>query len=491
MPTPLPVLGLAAAFATQSFGVQLPHAYDDYLIDVGAASGTLLFGDLTGAGTDELVVFEDGDESRDRRMTVLEFRDADWRIARRTAVDEDVIFVDMLRGTDADRLLLFRRDHVEWLNPSTWEREPLVGAPSIYNVAPLDVPHVAIAQDVNEDDRDDILLPDFDGYWAWLQGDESWLGPSKLPAEPTAIARLRSATYRPRAVYPLDYDGDGRTDLAFWEDHRFLVYQATDAGFDDEALAVVLPVEFSSDDFAVSIGIGANENEDRVMLYGVDDYNGDGIGDLATNTLMIHGLLDHSTRYDFYFGKRTDGGTAFSTTPDTMIESDGIQGPLDTGDYDNDGRQDFAMATFDIGIGKIIAALLTGSVRFDVDFYVMQGDAYPLEPNVTKTIKVSFSLRTGSVLSARWMTTGDVTGDGLADLLVPADGQRIEVYAGTGDADLFAEEPSIIAVDFPDATRAGGVDVADLNGDGRDDMLIRFPATQEDEANHIGVVLSR
>ncbi len=487
----------AVCFAFPSLAAQLAAPYDHYLIDTGDADGALLHGNLTGDATDELVVFQDSDaEGSERRMAVYRFQGGAWRTIQSAALGDDVIFVDMLHGTETDRLLVFRRDHVQWLNADGWILEPLLSAPSIYNVPPLDVPHVEIARDVNGDERDDILLPDFDGYWVWLQGatpDAAWVGPAKLRAEPTAIAGLRSATYRPRAVYPLDYDGDGHTDLAFWEDERFVVYRAGDDGFDTEPLFVELPVEFGSDDFAVSFGIGGNRdaNKDRVMLYAVDDYNGDGIGDLVTNTLMIDGLLDHSTRYDFYFGKRVDGGTAFARAPDTTIESDGIQGPFEHADYDNDGRKDLGMATFDIGIGKIIAALLTGSVRFDVDFYVMQGNAYPTEPNVTKTIKVSFSLRTGSVLSARWMTTGDVTGDGFADLLVPADGRRIEVYPGTGDADLFAEEPSIIAVDFPDTTQAGGVDVADLNGDGRDDILIRFPATDEDATNRVGVVLSR
>ena len=485
---------LATALLTRPVFGEL--AYDDFLIDTGDAAGVLLHGNLTSGEVDDLIVFTNGGEDRQRRFTVYAFDGQNWRIAHAADIDDDVIFVDMLKIGNEDRLLMFRRDHVEWLNAATWTREPLVSAPSVYNVPALEVPRVAIARDVNDDELDDIVLADFDGYWIWLQNalpDGDWIGPVKLRAEPTAITGFRSATYRPRAIYEFDYNGDGKTDLAFWEDDRFLVYLAGAAGFQTEPLELSLPVAFSTDDFAVSIGIGNRRESDqeRVMLYGVDDYNGDGIGDIVTNTLTVDGFLSQSTRYDFHFGQRTGGGTEFSATPNTVIESDGIQSPFDTGDFDNDGRTDFGMASINIGIGKIIAALVTGSVRFDVDFYVMRDDAYPEKPNVSKPIKFRFNLRSGSILSGRWMEIGDVTGDGFADLLVPGDGEKIDVYPGTGNTNLFADRPVAIAVDFPDTTMPGGVTVADLNEDGRDDVVIRFPATDDDETNRIGVVLSR
>ena len=321
---------------------------------------------------------------------------------------------------------------------------------------------------------------------------DGWSGPTKLGATPTAISGFRSVSYRPRAVYELDYDGDGRTDVAFAEHERFLVYRATEDGFETEPLDLRLPVEFASDDFTISFGIGGGKrDQDRVTLYDVGDYNGDGIGDLVTNTLIIGGLLDYSTRYDFYFGTRADGETTFPETPDTSIESSGVQSPFEAADFNNDGRKDLGLASINIGIGKIIAALLTGSVRFDVDFYLMGEHGYPEEPNVSKPIKIRFSLRTGTVTYGRWMVPGDVTGDGLTDLLVPVGGTEVEVYAGTGDANLFADQPTRIIVDFPDTAAPGGVEISDLNADGRDDMVIRFPAIEEGESNRVGVALSR
>ena len=486
-------MALSAGLLAGSASAEL--AYSSYLVDVGESDGLVLHGNLSGGKVDDLVVFEDGGETRDRRMALYAFDGTGWDLAYAADVPDDVIFVDMLESADQDRLLMFRRDHVDWLDPDGWTRTTLVSAPSVYNVPPLDVPQVGIVRDVNADALGDLVLADFDGYWVWLQDETpnaDWIGPVKLKATPTAIARFRSASYRPREIYELDHDGDGRNDLAFWEDEQFLVYRANDASFDTQPVELELPIEVSSDDITISIGVGTREESDaeRVTLYDVGDYNGDGVGDLVATTLTVNGFLDQSTRYAFYFGERVDGGTRFGKTPATAIESDGIQGPFETGDFDNDGRQDFAMASIDIGIGKIIAALLTGSVRFDVEFYFMRDNAYPEEPNVTKPIRFRFSLRNGSVLSGRWLETGDLTGDGLTDLLVPVDG-GIEVYAGTGDDKLFRDRPATIPVDFPDTTMPGGVTVADLNDDGRDDIVMRFPPTEEDETNRIGVVLSR
>ncbi|MCY3837906.1 MAG: VCBS repeat-containing protein [Gammaproteobacteria bacterium] len=82
---------------------------------------------------------------------------------------------------------------------------------------------------------------------------------------------------------------------------------------------------------------------------------------------------------------------------------------------------------------------------------------------------------------------GDLTGDGVRDLLVQADATRVDVYPGTGDAGLFAKRPIEVAVDLSDQ---GSVRLADLNGDGRDDMFMthRLP---DSESRQLAIALSR
>ena len=475
-------IATAAADAPPAYA---PPAYESFVLDTGeATSHTVLHGRITGGDVDDFAVFRHRDQ--DRRMAVYAFERGQWRRTHVADVPDDVIFVDMMELGGTDRLLMFRRGHIDWLDPETWTRRPLVAASSIYNVPPLDVPDVEIARDLNDDGLDDIALPDFDGHTVWIQRpDGSLSDPMRLAAEHSARIGFRSSTYRASDIYQLDHDGDGRVDLAFWRPDGMTVFRGTDTGFDTEPVLVDLPFAVSTDDVTVSIGFGGDIDETRTMLYTVGDMNGDGVGDLVTNTLEIGGLFDQTSRYDFYFGKRRQGATVFEPEPDTSISSAGVQGVFERSDFDGDGAVDFGMISFKLGIGKLIAVLLRGSVSFNMDFYFMRNNDYPEEPDVRRRVKLNIDLGSGRV-GGNWVSVGDLTGDGVKDLLVQVDASTCDVYPGSADERLFAEEPFRVDVRFSDQ---GNVRLADLNRDGRDDMYMAFRL--EDGVSHrIGVALS-
>jgi len=461
-------------------------AFDGFVVDTGeATSHTLLHGRITGGDTDDLIVFRHHEDIR--QMAVYSFDGRGWKPIHTADVPTDVIFVDTMELAGEDRLLMFRRDHLEWLDPETWTRVPLVSAPSIYQVPPLEVPEVSVAGDLNDDGLDDIALPGFDGYTVWLQRPDGGLSlPVELNVEHTARTGFRSATYRARDTYQFDYDGDGRSDLAFWHGDGLIVYLGTEDGFDTAPVAVASPVPVSTDDVTVSFGFGGNLDQSRTMLLGVADFNGDGVGDFATSTLEIGGLFDQSTRYDFHFGRRRAGTTDFHAQPDTSISSDGVQAVIERSDFDGDGGLDFGMLSFKLGIGSLVGALLTGSVGYNVDFYVMRRDAYPEDPNVRRRVKLRLDLGTGRV-AANWVTVGDLDGDGAQDLVVQVDASSFDVYPGTGDERLFAKRPLTVEVDLSDQ---GNVQLADLNGDGRDDMFMAY-RRDDGVSRRVGVALSR
>ena len=236
----------------------------------------------------------------------------------------------------------------------------------------------------------------------------------------------------------------------------------------------------------MSFGFGGDIDETRTMLYTVGDMNGDGVGDLVTNTLEIGGLFDQSSRYDFYFGERRQGATVFEPEPATSISFPGIQGVFERSDFDGDGAVDFGMTSVKLGIGKLIAVLLTGSVSYNMDFYFMKDGAYPEDPDVRRRVKLRLDLGSGRV-AANWISVGDFTGDGIKDLLVQVDASRCDVYPGSADEQLFAEEPFKVDVRFSDQ---GNIRLADLNGDGRDDMYMAF-RLEDGVSRRIGVALSR
>ena len=481
-----------------------PVRFDSFQFDTGDAQAQeVLTARLLGRGeTDDIVVLgqhEDGWRSLD----VYTLRGQRWQRVHGMDVDDDVIFADTMELGGQERLLLYRRGHIEWLDPRDWSPKPLLDAAAIYKAPARGLPHFDIGRDIDGDGLEDIAVPDFDGYWLWLQRDDGSFGPrNKLLAAATALLNFGAVTYRPRSLYALDYDGDAVTDLAVWgepstaaagmEAPRLLIYVGVgDGAFDPNPLDAVLPIDVDSDDMSVSFGFG-QESTTRT-LYDFKDYNGDGVADVVTTTVEIAGLFDHATRYEVHFGRRQGNVTTFSATPDTAIASDNLQAPFDSRDFNGDGKLDFGMGSIDVGIGTLLRALLTGTVRFDLDFYLLGDAGYPATPNVTRPIKIRFSLTSGDVLSGNWVEIGDADGDGVSDLYARHDEARIDIYRGTAAGELFADEPVPIAVSLPDYQFSpDNVDVDDLNGDGRDDLVILFPAREDqDEPNRLGVVLSR
>ena len=462
-------------------------AYDNHRIDLGESiSQTVVHGRLTGGGADDLIVFTH--DERGRQMAVYAYDGGKWSRVHVAEVPSEVVFVDMINLGGRDRLLALRREGVDWIDPRTWTLRPWLAAASMYKVAPPDVRELDIAMDLNGDGLDDIALPGFDGYTVWTQlSDGSLTEPVELRAPPTTRTGFRSSAYRAREIYRFDFDGDGHGDLAFWNGDGLDVYLGIPhGGFATEPVGVRVPMELNTDDVTMSFGFGSIVDETRSMLYAVDDLNGDGVADIATSTIEVGGLFDQSTRYDFHFGRRDGDATRFDAAPHTRISSAGVQGPLERSDLDGDGRVDFGMLSFKLGIGKIISLLLTGSVSFNMDFYLMGAGGYSEQPNVQRRVKLRLDLGSGAV-AGNWVSVGDLTGDGARDLLVQAEATRVDVYPGTGDAGLFETRPIEVAVDLSDQ---GSVRLADLNGDGRDDMFMthRLP---DSESRHLAIALSR
>ncbi len=87
------------------------------------------------------------------------------------------------------------------------------------------IPHVDVTRDVNGDDRDDLIVPDSDGFWVFTQrvggvfADPVELGPSlEMPWTDKTNPWLQSL------LQEVDSDRDGRTDLVFWNKDHFEVH---------------------------------------------------------------------------------------------------------------------------------------------------------------------------------------------------------------------------------------------------------------------------
>ena len=189
---------------------------------------------------------------------------------------------------------------------------------------------------------------------------------------------------------------------------------------------------------AESVGTG-------VVSIAVDDLDGDGVQDLVTGT---------ATGTMAYFG-----GAASGPRPAGLVETDSVtvdtttlNASVDTGDFDGDGAVDVGLFGTvddpDFPAPRYVEAMGDGTGGF----------AAPVE---------RFQAL-GSGLSVSLDDTGDIDGDGDDEVfftigVAQLSDSYIRVYGDDAD-DRFS-------VHAPDM--AGGVAVGDLDGDGRDDLVVR------------------
>jgi len=408
-------------------------------------------------------------------------------------IGSQIIFSDVAKGLDTDQLIFFSRNKAERYDLRRDEMMPVMTFTSIYN-SPVyrALPELDVFQDLNDDGLDDLLLPDYDGFWVFIQGPEGNFSEGiKLGKGPlTEMSYNNYPWYQEKQVYRTDVNFDGRKDLIFWHEGGLEAHYQLDKGLFSGVPTIIVPdVAFEHegmDGITMRLGEDDHSNKQSRSLYQVTDLNGDGIGDLVSLSIDSQGVFKKTTRYEIHLGYQDDtGGIRFALEPDTQIESDGIQFEMDERDFDQDGAMDVVVSSVDIGIGKIVSALLTGSVDLDLNFYRMKSSKYPDKPNIRREITAEFSLSTGDVFFPSVLIT-DVTGDQLDDLLVQDGRDLLRVYPGEATENLFSRKAIEIKTEMP--TNPDMVKLTDFNRDGRKDILMQFDS--KTESNRVKLLIT-
>ena len=460
--------------------------YDSYRIDTGEADRRYLFaGRLTGRATEDLVVLSVTGQT----VSVgIYSRDGDtFTRVRLAEVPPSLWYFDVMRLGGEDALLARGRGDIYRFDPTTGTFEPLVSRPSRAHRSggpeererPL-FPPFDFARDLNGDGLDDILrpFPEDSGFGVWIQRrDGGFADPVVLASEPdmeTGIGVGGFGFHYRHAIRRLDHDGDGVEDLALAVEGGLDIHRGlATGGWDADPTRV--PLEAVAEGRLFFLGQEAGEFVVRPMLRAVEDFNGDGVGDVATRTTSEN---QSSTRYDFHFGLREGGGTLFRGASDTSIFIEGTIALSEFSDLDGDGDWDFCAVPLKMGVGTVLSGLFRKSVRVDMNCYRMADGTYPREPSARWRKRIPLDVPSPGALA-------DLTGDGLLDAVIPAGRTRLDVHPGTGGADLFAAEPIGVEVDLPAGEET--IQFRDLNGDGRADLLV----VSQDGGKPVWVALSR
>ena len=366
---------------------------------------------------------------------------------------------------------------------------------------------------MNGDERDDLVVPDVDGFWVFIQmSDGAFADPVKIGLS-TDMSRIYGADgyrYDPWSqsrVHEVDYNRDGLSDLVFWNEDHFEVHLQDEHGlFAPAAKTFTTDVAFDSDNLS-SLATGDMMGK---VLHSLSDLNGDGVADLVVFLLEGRSISSKRSAFDVHFGTPTaDGGTVFAPEVGVTFHSGGsIQLGMDRHDFDRDGQVDLMLTTIELdflegSLWKSIKGFMGDDIRLDLEFYHMEGGRYPDTPDAIRRIALdgvpshrepgSVSLdivlrgatherrKTQKSWPRAFNTTlliGDVTGDGRSDLLIGDHPRIMDIFVGVPGSDLFSQRPQNVAVAVPNDEEYTWL--VDLNKDGKQDILMHHPFTLRD-----------
>ena len=501
-----------------------PFTFEPYeVVTSSTERQTVLTGFLLDGAMAELAVVHIG-EYGERRLRIYAFGVDTWAPTLDATLGPSVTFIDVANIGGRDRLVTYEPGRLNWFDPKSTTERPLVAVTSNFSPPPrAEIPHVDVTRDVNDDDRDDLVVPDIDGFWVFIQmSDGGFADPVRIGPS-TDMARIYGADgyrYNPWSqsrIHEMDYNQDGRSDLVFWNQDHFEVHHQDERGlFASVAETFTTDVAFDSDEIS---SLATGEMTGRA-LHSLTDVNGDGIADLVVFSLEGTSISSKRSSYEVHLGASIPGGgTVFAPGVDITFQSeDRVQLGMNRHDFDRDGQVDLMLTTIAVGyversFFKRIVRRLSGrkmsfgimgdDIWLDLEFYRMEGGLYPDTPNTTRRIALDgapshtepgwvpldTALRGGTHESRRtqqhWprafnrtLLVGDVTGDGRSDLLIEWTFRELQVFVGVPAPDLFARRPQKVAVAVPNDEEYTWL--VDLNRDGKQDVLMHHPFTLRD-----------
>ena len=497
--------------------------FEQYEVVIGPAPRqTVLTGFLLGGAIADLALLNI-DDNDDRRLRIFSFGDSTWVPELDAVLGPDLLFVDVANIGGQDRLLTYQRGRLNWFDPESATERALVAATSNF-IPPAkgepppngerhhqgEIPHVDITRDLNNDGRDDLVLPDVDGFWVFIQMSDGALADPVKIGPATELAGIYGADgyrYDPWSqsrVHEMDYNQDGRGDLVFWNQDHFEVHLQNEHGlFAPEAVTFTIAVAFDSDELS---WLATGDMVGRV-LHSLTDLSGDGVADLVVFSLAGKSISNKRSAFEAHLGAPTAaGGIAFAPDVEFAIQSDDIQVGMDRLDSGRDGRNDLMVTTIDVEYlesspWKSLKGFMGDDIWLDLEFYRMQRGRYPDKPGARHRIlldgmpsprepgwvPLDVVLRGGTHESRktrecylrafnRTLLIGDVTGDGRSDLLLGSTDVELHVFVGAPGPELFAPEPQKVAVAIPHDEEYTWL--VDLNNDGVQDVLMHHHSTE-------------
>ena len=393
--------------------------------------------------------------------------------------DARLIAYDVGRIGTQESLFFIEPGRILRYDIATEQLIPFVEIRTIYGqdrageIVPVD-----FLRDINQDERDDLIVRDTAGYRVRLQQPDGSLGAEVVLQESSSMTVSDGfVSFENRPLFIGDMNFDGLADLVVWRGDSLRVYpQLSDLRYQGKPKTVPLPLDLLSEAElrALQTNQGAVDQSSLTekRIWSIDDLNNDQLPDILTEATLSEGVFDKRNEFRLHLGRQEAKEVVYHRDEDALIPSAGLQIGVVSTDIDGDGKKDLVIRKVRLSFGRVIRALLSGSVSLQLHFYKMTADdSYPEKANYVTKTNVRFSVTSGQV-DIPAIQVADFDADGLQDLMMQTNRGELSFYHGNSTDKLFNKEPAEINVVLP---RNGDlVATDDINGDGKSDLLIRY-----------------
>ncbi len=444
---------------------------------------------MLGEETEQLVVIG---ENKSRQAILVIYRlnseNQQYREYSRIDIPSNFLAYDLLESNNRHKLIFQTNQQLIEYLPSTNSFSNFAKTQSIYQQPKAQfLASKDFIRDVNGDGLDDITIADFGSIHLMLQNNEGGFIKQTIPIKPKVQVNSNSATFTETPLFFADLNQDDKQDLITVEDSSLTVYHQNGHGsFKQQVHNLQLPIDVKALNWwevRESDGETVDQNElSHRSMFRIEDVNNDQIADLMVRFSQSEGVLDRQNNYELYLGKVESGKLTYAKKPDSVISSDGTIAGVRIVDINGDNKSEIIVSSLDIGVSQIIGALLSGSIDQDIYVFKMdEEDNFSKDPNVDKEVELNFSLSSGKS-GEPVVKLADFDGDGLKDLMFSNGEKSLKVYQGTKKKRLFTKRSTKHKVLLP--KDGDFLDTADLNNDGKQDVIIRYGRQDDIELNN-------
>jgi hypothetical protein len=400
--------------------------------------------------------------------------------ASQIAIPTTAQFFDQAKiaGHSGGQLVSLTTEGVAHYQPADKRWRKLVTSSSLYRVVDTKrLRRLEFSHDLNNDQLTDFLLPDFNGYQLWLQQADGSFGHYELTIDSQMQAFDEDPTYIARKPWVVDLNLDGRTDIAFAKDDTLQLFlQQADGSFPSQATALALGVGLTPDNQAQLRGGDGRSFKGLIInrLQRLMDVNGDSVVDLVVQQQQYIDAMEQNYSYHIHYGQKGAAGVSFQQKPNQTISTSGVQFDVNFVDLDNDKRVDFYTPAAQIGVRSIIRALVAGTANVELQFYKQQADgSFGSKPVYSQDVTVEISIGSGQVNMP--LATVLKNAAGVASLVVGDGEDTLRTFAPVA-AKLFSDKSTKQQQPMP--KRGMDALVVDLNGDGKEDLVLPFTSQE-------------